>query len=132
VDSETAHAAKLKSLNASIEKCEEAIQRSKDLIEEIKAERQQATGVVRNAWDVEKELSSSIKTLAILQKDSTALAQTHTTRICRLRFRSKEASGRIVVNDRIFEIERGKASPIDSRSEYEQPEYEAAVAQFGN
>jgi hypothetical protein len=97
----------------------------------IKAGRE-ASGVVRNAWDVEKELASSIKTLAIMQKDSAALAQTHTTRICRLRFRLQDASGRTVVYDRIFEIEGGKASPIDSRSEYEQPEYDAAVAVFGN
>jgi hypothetical protein len=131
VDSERAHAAKLKSLKAAIEKCEAAIQSSKALIEEIKAGRE-AGGVVRNAWEVETELASSIKSLAILQKDAAALAQRHTARICRLRFLSKNAVGKTVVNDRIFEIEAGKASPIDSRSDYEQPEYEAALAVFGN
>ncbi len=131
VDSESAHAAKLKSLNDSIEKCEEAIQTGQALVEELKTGRE-ASGVVRNAWDVEAELAGSIKTLAILQKDAAALAQTRSTRICRLRFRSKDPSGTIVVSDRIFEIEGGKASPIDAKSEYEQPEYEAAVAAFGN
>ena len=128
---ESVHAAKVKSLNASIQKCEGAIQSGKALVEEIKAGRQ-AAGVVRNLWDVEKDLASSIKTLAILQKESGALARTPTTRICRIRFSSMNPSGKAVTNDRIFEIEGGKASPIHSTSEYEKPEYAAAVAEFGN
>jgi hypothetical protein len=130
VDSKSVHAAKVQSLLASIEKCEAAIRSGKELVEEIKAGRH--SDAVRNAWDVEADLSSSIRTLAILQKDSAALAQTYTTRICRLRFRSKDTSGRTIVNDRIFEIEGGRASPIDCKSDYEQPEHAAARAQFGN
>ncbi len=130
VDSESAHAAKVQSLLASIEKYERAIQSDKDLIEEIKAGQQ--AGGVRNAWEVEADLANSTKTLGILKKHSAALAQTHTTRICRLRFRTKTAAGKLIVNDRIFEIEGRKVIPVDSKSDYEQPEYAAALALFGS